>query len=81
MTNETIFAARVNRIKKEAVKADRKRRSKSRSSLGSLMVMPLMTVTFMAGGVVAYWEMLERPTANPLQFASDLTAQLLAYLG
>lgn len=80
MTNETIFASRINRINKTAVKTDRKRRGKSRAGLGSLLVMPLMTVTFMAGGVVAYWEMLERPTANPLQFAGDLTAHLLSYL-
>jgi len=80
MTKQTDFATRIKRINKDAVKADRKRRSKSRVSLGSLMVMPLMTCAFMAGGVVLYWEMLERPTATPLQLASDLTAQLLSYL-
>jgi hypothetical protein len=44
------------------------------------MVMPLMTSAFVAGGVVLYWEVLERPTETPLEFASNLTAQLLAYI-
>ena len=80
MTKQTDFASRINRINKVAAKTDRKRRSKSRAGLGSLMIMPMMTAVFMAGGVVLYWEVLERPTDTPMQFASNLTAQLLSYL-
>ena len=79
MKSQTDFATRINRINKGAAKVSRKR-GKARSSLGSLMVMPMMTSAFVAGGVVLYWEVLERPTDTPLQFASDLTAQLLSYL-
>ncbi len=79
MTKQTDFATRITRINKDAAKADLKRGKKSRVSLGSLMVMPLMTCAFMAGGVVLYWEVMERPTATPLQMASDLTARLLSY--
>ena len=79
MKKQTDFATRINRINKEAVKVQRKR-GKPRSGLGSLMIMPMMTCAFVAGGVVLYWEVLERPTDTPLQFASNLTAQLLSYL-
>jgi len=79
MKPQTDFASRINRINKDAAKVQRKRR-KTRSGLGSLLIMPMMTSAFVAGGVVLYWEVLERPTDTPLQFASDLTAHLLSYL-
>lgn len=79
MKSQTDFTTRVARIKKQANKT-RRRRSKSFSGLGSLMIMPLMTSLFVAGGVVMYWEVLERPTDTPFEFASNLTAQLLSYL-
>lgn len=79
MKSQTDFAQRINRINKDASKVQRKR-GKARSGFGSMMVMPLMTSAFVAGGVVLYWEVLERPTDTPLEFASNLTSQLLAYL-
>ena len=79
MKSQTDFATRVKRINKDAAKKKR-RRSKSNSGFGSMLVMPLMTSAFVAGGVVLYWEVLERPTDSPLEFASNLTSQLLAYL-
>ena len=79
MKSQTDFATRIKKINKDASKVKRKR-GKARSGLGSLMVMPLMTSAFVSGGVVLYWEVLERPTESPLEFASNLTAQLLAYI-
>lgn len=79
MKSQTDFSTRINRINKDAAKVQRKR-GKARAGLGSLMVMPMMTSAFVAGGVVLYWEVLERPTETPLEFASNLTAQLLAYI-
>ena len=81
MTRQTDFATRITHINKVAAKTERKRRGKSRINLGSLLVMPLMACTFMAAGVVMYWEVMERPNLSALQLASDLTAQILAYLG
>ncbi len=78
MSKQTDFATRINHINKGAAKVQRKR--KPRTSLSGLLVMPLMTFAFLAGGVVFYWEILERPTNTPLQLAGELTAQLLAYL-
>ena len=79
MKSQTDFATRVKRINKDAAKTKR-RRGKARGGFGSMMVMPLMTSAFVSGGVVFYWEVLERPTDSPLEFASNLTSQLLAYL-
>jgi hypothetical protein len=79
MKSQTDFATRVKRINKDASKTKRKS-VKAGNGLGSMMVMPLMTSAFVAGGVVMYWEALERPTDSPLEFASNLTSQLLAYL-
>ncbi|MGC1496460.1 MAG: hypothetical protein WA790_11690 [Sulfitobacter sp.] len=80
MKEQTDFATRITRINKSAAKIERKRKRKPSTGLCGLFVMPLVTATFVAGGVVFYWEALERPTSTPLQLASDLTAQLLAYL-
>ena len=79
MKSQTDFATRVRRINKDAAKVQRKN-GKARNGLGSLMVMPLMSSAFVSGGVLLYWEVLERPTDSPLEFASNLTSQLLAYL-
>ncbi len=80
MKSQTDFSTRIKRINKDAAKAERRRRVKPRLKLGDLLVVPLMSFTFLAGGVVLYWEVLERPTDTPFQFASDLTARVLAYL-
>ncbi len=79
MKPQTDFATRIKRINKDASKVQRKR-GKSRNGCGSLLIMPMMISAFVAGGVVLYWEALERPTDTPLEFASNLTAQLLSYL-
>ena len=79
MTNEQIFAARVQRINKASVKTSRVK-SRSARGFGERLITPLMFVLCVAGGMTAAWDAMERPTSNPLELATDLTDQLLSYL-
>lgn len=79
MRNDDVFAARIKRINKASGK---KRVIKTRSTrrIGERLITPIMMVFCISGGMTATWDMMDRPTATPLELAEDLTAQLLSYL-
>ena len=78
MSNEQVFADRINRINHTARKQARVCKPRKTRSLGSVMVIPIMLTCFMAGGILFTWELLDRPTANPLEFASNLTNRVMS---
>jgi len=80
MSNETIFAARVQRINKTA---DQNRPAKTRSARrpAERLITPVMLLCCLAGGMTVAWESMDRPSGSPLALAGDLTAQLITYLG
>ncbi len=87
MNDQSEFTARLQRINAKTKREDKKlrgflrsnRRSpRGRRSGGSLLVMPLMTLSIIAGGTVFAWEVMDRPTDTPLGFATYLAADLSA---
>ena len=78
MSNQKIFAERVLRINQTAKEQANAQKPHDTGRLGNTLIIPLMMTCFLAGGVVFLWDLLERPTANPLTFASNLTARALA---
>ena len=78
MSNEQIFADRLKRINSSAHRQVTQRKATSRSEPGARMVAPLMMSSLLAGVAVFTWELMDRPTDNPLQLASNLTAQVLS---
>ncbi len=79
MSNEAIFAARVNRINKSA-HGIRRAKTPSARRFGERLLTPIMLVCCMAGGMTAAWDAMDRPTDTPLTFAGDLTSQLISYI-
>ena len=77
MRSQTDFATRIDRINQGAVLADKQRKRKSRS-FGSLLVVPLMMSSFVCGGIIFAWDMMDRPTDNPFAVTTELTAMLLS---
>jgi hypothetical protein len=77
MRAQTDFATRIGRINKQAVIADSQRKRKSSRGFGQFLVVPLMMASFVAGGIVFAWDMMDRPTDNPFAVTGELTAMLL----
>lgn len=80
MSNEAIFAARVNRINK-ASHGIRRAKTPSARRLGERLLTPIMLVCCLTGGLTAVWDGMDRPTDTPLALAGDLTSQLISYFG
>lgn len=79
MRDQTDFASRINGINKTARKNGvGQRRMKKR--LGERLVTPLLMCVCLTGGVVMAWDMHDRPTDTPFEYASELTAKLLGYI-
>lgn len=78
MSNEQIFAERLTRINYTAKKVARAQKPVRTRSFASVLVIPMMLTCFMAGGIVFAWELLERPTGNPIEFANNLTAKVMS---
>lgn len=80
MSNENIFAQRVNRINKnERNKHPAKTRSARRP--GERLITPLMLICCLVGGMAVAWETMDHPSGSPLDFAGDLTDRVISYLG
>lgn len=78
MRAQTDFATRIDRINKDAVRVGKQRKRKGGRGLGQLLVVPLMMGSFVCGGIVFAWDMMDRPTDNPFAVTGDLTAMLLS---
>lgn len=77
MRDQTDFATRINRINSDAATADKMRKRKSRG-FGQFLVVPLMMGSFVCGGIIFAWDMMDRPTDNPFAVTGELTAMLLS---
>lgn len=79
MRDQTDFATRITGINKTARKNGvGKRRMKKR--LGERLVTPILLSLCMTGGVVMAWEMHDRPTDTPFEYAGTLTSIFLDYI-
>lgn len=78
MRPQTDFATRIDRINAQAAKTDKMRKRKGGRGFGQFMVVPLMMCSFVCGGIVFAWDMMDRPTDNPFAVTSELTAMLLS---
>ena len=79
MRHQTDFTARIATINKTAAKNGIMRRT-SKRRLGDRLVTPVMLACCLAGGVTVAWDMQDRPTDTPLEYAGDLTAMVMTYI-
>jgi len=79
MRDQTDFSTRIKSINKSAQK-NGVGQCRMKRRLTERLVMPAMLSLCMIGGVVAAWDLHDRPTDTPFEYASDLTAMVLGYI-